>query len=435
MNPTSTAMLDESFALGEEIAVMAANLDAAMHRLLTALRTFEASGEWGRQGALSCAHWLSWRVGWSLHSARERVRVAKRLAELPLIDAALRAGACSFSKVRAMVRVATPENEAALVECAKYLPASHLESVCRKTEAVQRLAAQAPGEEEARRTCRRHGTDAGMVRIELVLRPEEAALVWKAIEDAADGSAEPSVSGSSHARRGEAPDGSAPEARHGTAEPSVSGTSHWSRADGVVRVAEQWLRGNVPDRPPVEVVVHIPEGTPGADPTSNPLDHVVTIDDGTVISDAVARRLCCDASKVEVDEHGNAGRRTRTVSPKLRRTITLRDRGCRFPGCTNHRFVDAHHIEHWVDGGATTKENLVLLCRRHHGFVHEHGYRVEMQHGLATFFHPRGWKVEHVPGGTRPRPEPPSPDITPATNACHWDDQPVQYEHVVSVLV
>src|SRR3954471_15954906 len=97
--------------LGERIAEQAAHLDAAMHRLLTDLREFDTRGGWFRQGAKSCAHWLAWRVGWGLGTARDRVRVAAKLAGFPAIDAALHRGEMSYSKVRAMMRVATPDNE------------------------------------------------------------------------------------------------------------------------------------------------------------------------------------------------------------------------------------------------------------------------------------------------------------------------------------
>ena len=68
------------------------------------------------------------------------------------------------------------------------------------------------------------------------------------------------------------------------------------------------------------------------------------------------------------------GRRSRTIPPAMRRALHLRDGGCRFPGCTNTRFVDGHHIKHWADGGETSLDNLVLLCRRHHHLVHEGGF-------------------------------------------------------------
>jgi hypothetical protein len=61
----------------------------------------------------------------------------------------------------------------------------------------------------------------------------------------------------------------------------------------------------------------------------------------------------------------------------MRRALRVRDKGCRFPGCTNTRFVDGHHIEHWADGGETSLDNLVLLCRHHHHLVHEGGFVCE----------------------------------------------------------
>jgi hypothetical protein len=57
--------------------------------------------------------------------------------------------------------------------------------------------------------------------------------------------------------------------------------------------------------------------------------------------------------------------------------LRFRDRGCRFPGCTNSFNVDGHHIEHWANGGETSLENLVQLCRHHHRLVHEGGFQCE----------------------------------------------------------
>src|SRR4029079_13814529 len=109
--------------LGERIAEQAAHLDAATYRLLMDLHEFDERGGWAKQGALSCAHWLSWRVGWSLVMAREHVRVAGKLPGFPTIGDALRRGEVSYSKVRAMLRVATPANEFLLLEHARLMPA------------------------------------------------------------------------------------------------------------------------------------------------------------------------------------------------------------------------------------------------------------------------------------------------------------------------
>ena len=124
--------------LGEQIAELAAHLDAATHRLLTDLREFDIRGGWHAQGAMSCAHWLAWRVGWDLVTARQRVRVAGKLAEFPAIDDALRRGELSYSKVRALLRIATPANEAMILEYARLTTASQLEKLSRKYAQVQR---------------------------------------------------------------------------------------------------------------------------------------------------------------------------------------------------------------------------------------------------------------------------------------------------------
>ena len=93
----------------------------------------------------------------------------------------------------------------------------------------------------------------------------------------------------------------------------------------------------------------------------------------------------------------DVGRRTRTISPALRRALAARDRHCRFPGCAATR-CDGHHVEHWAQGGATALGNLVLLCRRHHRAVHEEGFRVALDAaGEARFLRPDGRPLPEAP--------------------------------------
>ena len=83
----------------------------------------------------------------------------------------------------------------------------------------------------------------------------------------------------------------------------------------------------------------------------------------------------------------DVGRKTRQISPALRRALSERDRGCRFPGCTNQRYVDGHHIRHWANGGETKLDNLVELCRLHHRLIHEDGFRMEaLSDGRLAFY-------------------------------------------------
>ncbi|HEU5059939.1 MAG TPA: DUF222 domain-containing protein, partial [Kofleriaceae bacterium] len=320
--------------MGEAIAETAAIIDVATHRFLTQLREFDAVDGWHRAGALSCAHWLSWRVGMDLGAAREKVRVARALAELPAIDAALRRGEISYSKVRAMTRVATADSEEQLLVMARSATGAQLEKICRLKRNVDRLDREAR-EVEARRYVVERATEDGMVSIQLRLLPDEAARVMKAMEVAGSG----------------------------------------NRADGVVALAEMALAGGVREgqsvRPPVEVVVHVQ----AAD-----LEGRTELGDG--VSAEVCQRVLCDAGMVPMfeDEAGktiDVGRKTRTIPAALRRALDARDGGCRFPGCTNRLFTDGHHIRHWLEGGETSLENTVLLCRRHHRFVHEHGFSLE----------------------------------------------------------
>src|SRR6185503_6157886 len=409
----------------DEIAELSAHLDAATHQLLTLIRRFDEAGGWAHQGALSCAHWLSWRVGLELGAAREHVRVARALAELPLIDDALRLGRVSYSKVRALSRAATPATEAALLEMARSSTASQLERICRSYRlALPNAADERPEDEVERRWVRERETDTGLVRFELQLRPEEAAVVRRAIDLAMS-------------RAWNSADVSA-----GTPPPSLR------RIDAFVAVAEGYVAGAAgsdPTVPPVEVVVHV-DAAALADASS---DAVGTLDDGTTLTPAATDRLSCDAAVVEVveDSRGNVldvGRRRRTIPTALRRAVRLRDRGCRFPGCTN-RHVDGHHVVPWSRGGATTLANLCSLCRRHHTHVHEYGFRVESDGaGGFRFFRPDGTKVETFGTppvlGTSPvdtlraRHHTAGIAIDAQTGFPRWDGRPPDYDQIVFCL-
>ena len=117
--------------LDQEIASLSALADSVTHRILECLRLFDEAGGWHEQGAASCALWLAWRVGLDPRTAREKVRVARALGNLPEIDEAFRTARLSYSKLRALTRVATPENESRLLEMALVATAAQLERLCR----------------------------------------------------------------------------------------------------------------------------------------------------------------------------------------------------------------------------------------------------------------------------------------------------------------
>src|SRR5204862_4778172 len=145
--PTPASII-ELECLGDHIAELSAHLDAATARLLDLIREFDARGGWGN-GFRSCAHWLTWRIGLDLGAARERVRVARALGTLPLLARALARGELSYSKVRALTRVATPETEEQLLAFGRTGTAAHVERLVRGWRRMDRIA-------EARETERQH---------------------------------------------------------------------------------------------------------------------------------------------------------------------------------------------------------------------------------------------------------------------------------------
>jgi len=124
------------------------------------------------------------------------------------------------------------------------------------------------------------------------------------------------------------------------------------------------------------------------------------------LSADAARRLACHGGRTDLlvedlkqrtSEVLDVGRRQRGPSNALLRALWARDAGCRFPGCSQTRFVDAHHVEHWADGGATKLHNLILLCRSHHRYLHEGGYSVVGEGESFVFHDPVGNRVGEAP--------------------------------------
>jgi hypothetical protein len=166
------------------------------------------------------------------------------------------------------------------------------------------------------------------------------------------------------------------------------------RADALAQIAESFLKHGTKALNGGErhhIVVHVDEETL-RERTAGRCE----LEEGPSIAAETARRLSCDASVIRVVENAqgqplDVGRKTRSIPPALRRALNARDRGCRFPGCSNQRYVDAHHIRHWADGGETSARNLVTLCRFHHRQVHEGRVVVQaLDDGALRFARPDG---------------------------------------------
>jgi hypothetical protein len=405
--------------LGESIASLASRMHAATYELLVMLRQFDEQGGWGN-GFLSCAHWLSWRTGIDMGAAREKVRVAKALPALPRLGGALQRGEISYAKVRALTRVATPENEEKMLLLAYTATAAQVERVARAWRRCDRLEAALDTERRhlARAVSIRVDDD-GMVILHARLTPEQGAVVQRALEAAAERLYQDSK------------DAAAPN--------SITEEVNWAqrRADALGLLAECALqtdldRGSAGDR--YQVVLHV-----DAEDVKDDAGAVLELEDGGMrVSAETSRRLSCDAGVVVMREGPDGsvldvGRKTRTVPTPIRRALAARDARCRFPGCTARR-CDAHHITHWVDGGPTSLDNLMLVCRRHHTLLHEGGIAVERNAlGGFTFVRPDGRVIEVAPRGS-------AGGVTPLTGAGsaaalrRWDGTRFNVGYVIDVL-
>jgi hypothetical protein len=360
---------DRAEALADEITELCSYLYAAEYQLLLKIREFDANGYWGGPGLASCAHWLNFKCGMGMNAARERVRVARALAELPKISAEFETGTVSYSKVRAMTRVATPENEAFLLAIARHGTAYHVETLVRKYRRVQRQRdADTANAIHVTREVTYYWDEDGALVFHGRLPAEQGALILKALEMQMEKSFQEFPTEGVSAET-PAPTESTVEAEVCAEEPEARSPVAARRADALAEIAETYMNSepvasSTADR--YQVVVHVSEDSS-------------YIEDGPHVSAETSRRVGCDCSVIRVkdDENGqplSIGRRSRLVPPAIRRALRLRDDGCRFPGCTRRHFIDAHHIEHWSDGGETSLDNLLQLCRQHHRLVHEGGF-------------------------------------------------------------
>jgi hypothetical protein len=393
--------------LESELLGLAGHIAAAECRFLQLLTEFDDRNGWAGDGIRSCAHWLSWRAGMSLRTAVEHLRVARALQSLPRISEAFAAGRISYSKVRAITRiagsdkatltrlaaaiaaggselrhttVADPETaERVLLNLALHGTASHVETVVR---AVRRRHTP-PENLAARRSLSWHWDEDGSLILRGRLTPDTGAALIAAIEallPARDPITHPAPA---------PPEDLDERAREQEPGPAVDRVAA-RRADALLTLVngggdETVERGNA------QVLVHL-DATTGA----------ARLEGGPEIPDPTAERLACDA-RVQVlldDRTGNRmylGRNRRLATPAQIAALTVRDGGrCQFPGCTHTRHLHAHHVIAWWFGGRTDIDNLILVCSYHHGLIHDHGYRIRRLAGRWEFLRPDGSPIPAI---------------------------------------
>ena len=379
--------------LGNEITELCAYIYAATHQLLMLIREFDEQRYWAELGFQSCAHWLNFKCGFGMNAARERLRIAHALGKLPKIDEALSKGALSFSKVRAITRVADASNEDYLLMVATHGTAHHVERLVAQYRRAKKLQeAEFANDLHLKREVTYYYDHDGCLVLKARIPADQGELIIKALEMAME---EDYVGATS--------------AAHDNPEPIAA-----RRADALTQVAETYMNnsensGSTADR--YQVLVHVGAASAANTPAATP-----HLDNGPHVSAETSRRVACDCSTTSIkeDEHGETlsiGRRSRSIPPPMRRALRARDGGCRFPGCTSHKFVDGHHIIHWADGGETSLENLVLLCRHHHHLVHDGGFDCKRSKDGEIWFEDRK---------TRRLNERPVPESTTLEESLAW---------------
>ena len=367
----STPKLSAS-ELRTKLHTISAQIDTHRAELIRLLVEFDEHKGWSESGARNCADWANAHLGIAKSTVYEFLRVGKELKTLPIISALFRGGELSWSKTKVLTRVADADNERDLAHVALSATVCDVERICRefrwpKLEAESgdpetgQTATDLRAEQQLNnRSLTWQEQNDGSILIRVTLPPEKAQVVLKSLEHC---------------------ENELYEANSDCDEPV---TSTQRRADAMVEVAErslQYAGTDVRRSDRYQVILHV-ENSPSVPSVKNPLPAKVPWIEGVgPIADSVASRISCDASVVSIltqdGEPLNVGRKTRTWPTGIWRAIMSRDRHCQFPGCSEHRYLEIHHIQHWANGGDTSVDNGICLCQHHHTLVHESGYRIE----------------------------------------------------------
>lgn len=428
-----------------ELGTLAATLAASTCRFLLLLAEFDRRRGWSQHGVGSCTHWLSWRCGMSTTTAREQLRVARRLMELPRTVEQFAAGKLSYSKVRAITRIATAETEAELLDIACAATANQLDRF------VAGMATATTVNDVNTRHSRRYlsfRTEAdGSVSFSGCCSPEEGAVVLERLRLVQDYLARTDGTEEGHSTDDPSASFDGPEVAQGRAlidalvllcdeaivgsdaEPTTADEALGSRrSETVLHVTLDELTEAAAAGASLSASAEAADTEQSTDDDRSgsasaeaPSDRVAVrigprLEMGPALHPATARRLCCDSGLVLSLHEESEGRRGVRVMPNARigRTLSLgrrrrqpsrallralwdRDHGCRFPGCERRRYLHAHHIRHWADGGPTDLDNLVLLCGQHHRLLHEGEYSLTLRGDIVTIYDNLGRRVPPVP--------------------------------------
>ena len=333
--------------LGEELVRFRHQIDLMEVRFSVLAAEFAKTDEYDLQGSLSPIDWIRFNCSMTSNAAADRLAVGERVADLPESLEAMGRGRIGFAHLSVMARTAEAVGErfeeGALLDQACRNSPGKFHYVCRH----YRHAAdpEAFADEQVEQVENRHLSlsrwEDGSLILNGVLDPVGGAMLRTALEPLA--------------RRSGAHDDRQRERR---------------LADALVELADRGQQTQLQVTSSVETLLGL-VGAPGAE-----------MEFSLPISGRTVERLACDCSvtRVLLDSDSvviDVGRAKRVVTGPARRALNARDGHCLWPGCERPAtWSVAHHVVHWVKGGSTDLENLVLLCHRHHWMVHEGGWQL-----------------------------------------------------------
>ena len=453
--------------LAARLCAGAVAISASTAAWLLLVAEFDRREGWAVPGVASCAHWLSWQCGIAPGTAREHVRLARALPGLPRVTDELGAGRLSYAKARAIARVADAGTESDLLDLAQNCTAAQLDRVVagwRRSDAVSTDLARSQAD-EARSTARSaaltaggsddeaddagrraaaevwaawwpegadpdavpvrweqrfdwHDEGDGSVTLRLRLSAEAAAEVVAAVEHRAEVLTRRERVARAHADGDDLPTGRQAAGRGREIAAARRARVTVARTTAfldLVRAGTATVDTRPGDPARRELLVRVDAAVLADDTAAGQ----AAIDGVAALSPSQARRLACDAAVTTVlVEDGQViacGRTRRYASTAQRRALLLRDGGCARPGCTETRVerLHAHHLVSWLAGGCTDVDNLVLLCDRCHGLVHDLDVTLHRRGGRLHATVPDGSTLWAAPDPRPVDPPPPAPDLPP----------------------
>jgi hypothetical protein len=369
--------------LESEITELSGHLAAATARLLAWISEYDRREGWKEWGCVSAARWLSWKCGDGLHAAREKVRAARALDGLPQLASVFTTGELSFTKVRALTRVATAGDESQWIALARSSSGAQLERVVAQSQAAVERSENADARRAfERRSATRSSRSDGLDQLKLVGPSDAIDVIWAALDVVASRLIDDAADGAQSRRKAKAERGGMAVVRF----------------DALTQVVEQVLaaapaaavRGDIGR---LALMIDT-EGVEEMAGVESEVGGELTLGSRRVAPE-VAKRWSCDIrASVMLEYEGyphDEGLDTRIVNRKLRRALHRRDGGiCRFPSCAASSWLHAHHVVHWTNGGPTDLYNLVSLCGFHHHLVHEGGWNVAISNDAVVWSDPDG---------------------------------------------